>query len=226
MGRKWICCLRIQLTRRKSAHTWPAKTDLSACTGRWLRTADTFSRVFSWAEERTQPAVAVTAAACWSWECSAEFPRRQYLNPLSFQHARRLQGSTSQNTNTYYILRTRAEGIRPPAKAGPRMLPDRSLDRVVEGRIGLENEAYGRLARGVWIVVALCAHLNNSENERHEEIFPYRQLLTRSFWYCAFVHAFTSGNFKRHRPSLRPWLLTALAAQTPLIFRSLHYVLI
>jgi hypothetical protein len=25
----------------------PAKTDLSACTGRWLRTADTFSRVFS-----------------------------------------------------------------------------------------------------------------------------------------------------------------------------------
>ena len=35
------------------APTWswaslrPAKTDLSACTGRWLRTADTFSRVFS-----------------------------------------------------------------------------------------------------------------------------------------------------------------------------------
>ena len=122
-------------------------------------------------------------------ESSAEFSRRQYLNPLSFRHARRRQGSTSQNTNTYCILRTRAEGIQPPAEAGPRTLPDRSLDRVVEGRIGLEKEAYGRLARGMWMVVALCAHLNNSENERHKEIFPYRQLLTRSFWYCAFVHA-------------------------------------
>jgi hypothetical protein len=109
--------------------------------------------------------------------------------PLSFRRVRRRQGSTSQNTNTYYILRTRAEGIRPPAEAVPRTLPDRSLDRAVEGRIGLEKEANRRLARGIWMVVALCAHLNNSENGRHEEVFPYRQLLTRSFWYCAFVHA-------------------------------------
>jgi hypothetical protein len=109
--------------------------------------------------------------------------------PLSFRRVRRRQGSTSQNTNTYYILRTRAEGTRPPAEAGPRTLPDRSLDRVVEGGIGLEKEAYRRLARGMWMVIALCAHLNNSENGRHEEIFPYRQLLTRSFWYCAFVYA-------------------------------------
>jgi hypothetical protein len=87
------------------------------------------------------------------------------------------------------LLRTRAEGIRPPAEAVPRTLPDRSLDRAVEGRIGLEKEANRRLARGIWMVVALCAHLNNSENRRHKEIFPYRQLLTRSFWYCAFVHA-------------------------------------
>jgi hypothetical protein len=28
-------------------------------------------------------------------------------------------------------------------------LPDRSLDKVVKGRIGLEKEAYGRLARGI-----------------------------------------------------------------------------
>src|SRR5277367_6430010 len=124
--------------------------------------------------------------------------------PLSFRRVRRRQGSTSQNTNTYYILRTRAEGIRPPAEAGPRTLPDRSLDRVAEGRISLEKEAYGRLARGMWMVVALCAHLNNSENGRHKEIFPYRQLLARSFWYCAFVHAFTSGDVERHRPSLWP----------------------
>jgi hypothetical protein len=109
--------------------------------------------------------------------------------PLSFRRVCRRQGSTSQNTNTYYILRTRAEGIQPPAEAVPRTLPDRSLDRAVEGGIGLEKEANRRLARGMWMVVALCAHLNNSENGRHKEIFPYRQLLARSFWYCAFVHA-------------------------------------
>jgi hypothetical protein len=33
--------------------TWPAKTDLSTCTRCWLRTADTFSGVFSQAKERT-----------------------------------------------------------------------------------------------------------------------------------------------------------------------------
>jgi hypothetical protein len=31
--------------------------------------------------------------------------------PLSFQHVCRRQNSTFKNTNTYYILRTRAEGI-------------------------------------------------------------------------------------------------------------------
>jgi len=108
--------------------------------------------------------------------------------PLSFRHARRRQGSTSQNTNTYYILRTRAEGIRPPAEAGPRTLPDRSLDRVVEGRIGLEKEAYGRLARGIRMVVALCAHLSSPRGTPslllsfwHKEIFPYRLLLAISW---------------------------------------------
>jgi hypothetical protein len=81
----------------------------------------------------------------------------------SFQHVRRRQGSTFQGTSTCCILRTRAEGIQPPAEAGPRMLPDRSLDRVVEGRIGLEKEAYGRLARGIRTFVALCAHLSSPQ---------------------------------------------------------------
>jgi hypothetical protein len=97
--------------------------------------------------------------------------------------------SISQNTDTYYILRTRAEGIRPLAEAVLRTLLDCSLDKAVEGRIGLKKEANRQLAKGIWIVVALCAYLNNSENRRHKEIFPYQQLFTRSFWYCAFVHA-------------------------------------
>jgi hypothetical protein len=42
---------------------------------------------------------------------------------------------------TYYV-----QGRREPA--GPRTLPDCSLDRVVEGRIGLEKEAYGQLLGG------------------------------------------------------------------------------
>ena len=123
----------------------------------------------------------------WRGQCGVR--NDDTSTPLSFQRVCRRQGSTSQNTNTYYILCIRAEGIQPPTEVGPRTLSDRSLDRVVEGGIGLEKEVYGRLARGMWMVVALCAHLNNSENGRHEEIFPYRQLLTRSFWYCAFVYA-------------------------------------
>jgi hypothetical protein len=67
----------------------------------------------------------------------------------SWQHVRRRQNSAFQGTSTYCILRARAEGIRPHAEAGLRTLPGRSLDKVVEGRIGLEKEAYGRLARGI-----------------------------------------------------------------------------
>ena len=50
--------------------------------------------------------------------------------PFSFRHARRRQGSTSQKSIhiTYYV-----QGRREPA--GPRTLPDRSLDRVVEGEL-------------------------------------------------------------------------------------------
>jgi hypothetical protein len=55
------------------------------------------------------------------------------------------------------------------------------------------------------MVVALCAHLNNSENEQHEEISLIDNSLQGVFgMYCAFVHAFTSRDVKRHRPGLWP----------------------
>jgi hypothetical protein len=56
----------------------------------------------------------------------------------------------------YYVQGRRESGLL--RRQSLRTLLDHSLDRVVEGRIGLEKEAYGRLARGMRTIVALCAH--------------------------------------------------------------------
>ena len=48
----------VDLTYLQHDSTWPAKTDLSACTGRWLRTGDTLEYSSELKRERRKPATA------------------------------------------------------------------------------------------------------------------------------------------------------------------------